>query len=76
MDNEFDPVKGPSHYLKDRLFEPVKVIEDWYLNYHLGNALKYISRAGRKGDVIQDIEKAIWYLRRRLEVEKEKSDTD
>lgn len=76
MDNEFDPVKGPSHYLKDRLFEPVMVIEDWDLNYHLGNALKYISRAGRKDDVIQDIEKAIWYLRRRLEVEKEKSDTD
>ena len=72
MDNKFDPVEAPSHYTEGRSFEPVSVIEDWKLDYHLGNALKYISRAGRKGNIIQDIEKAIWYLRRRLDVEETK----
>tara|TARA_E500000305_G_scaffold38495_1_gene29522 strand:+ start:8441 stop:8695 length:255 start_codon:yes stop_codon:yes gene_type:complete len=71
-DTEFDPVDGPDHYIRGRMYEPVKVIEDWGLNYHLGNALKYISRAGRKNDSDQDISKAIWYLGRYLEFEKEK----
>lgn len=74
MPEDFDPVKNPSHYLKGRKYEPVKVIEDWNLNYHLGNALKYISRAGRKGDSIEDIEKAIWYLQRLVCITKRKHD--
>ena len=69
---EFDSVSRPSHYVKGRVYEPGKVIEDWGLNYHLGNALKYISRAGRKTDSAEDIRKAIWYLNRRLEYEQEK----
>lgn len=61
----FDPVNRPSHYAEGREHEPIDVIEDWELNYHLGNALKYISRAGRKSNnVAQDISKAIWYLER------------
>jgi len=42
------------------------VIEDWELPFHLGNALKYIARAGRKdpSKVREDISKAIWYLER------------
>ena len=35
-------------------------------DYHLGNALKYISRAGRKGSFIEDLKKAIYYLERRI----------
>lgn len=44
-------------------------LSDWGLDrdYYLGNALKYISRAGRKGDFKEDIQKAIWYLERRLQ---------
>ena len=62
-----DNVNHPSHYAEGRRFEPIDVIEDWGLDFHLGNAVKYISRAGRKGDAREDIEKAVWYLNRWLE---------
>jgi hypothetical protein len=57
---------NPNHYKGDRQFEPIEVIEDWGLNYHLGNALKYISRNGRKPgeDPREGLSKAIWYLER------------
>ena len=57
---------NPEHYKGERQFEPIDVIEDWGLNYHLGNALKYIARNGRKPgeDPRQGLSKAIWYLER------------
>ena len=61
-----DPVNAPKHYLSGRTIEPISVIEDWKLDYHLGNALKYISRAGRKDSMKQDLEKAIWYIERKI----------
>ena len=61
-----DKINKPSHYVDGRKYEPIDVIEDWKLNYHLGNALKYISRAGRKDDLIQDLQKAVWYLTREI----------
>jgi hypothetical protein len=59
---------NPSHYHGDRKFEPIAVIEDWGLNYRLGNAVKYIARNGRKPseDPREGIKKAIWYLEREL----------
>ena len=63
---EDDPVDHPAHYTEGRRFEPIDVIEDWELGFHLGNALKYISRAGRKGDAREDLEKAVWYLNREI----------
>lgn len=62
----FDPVRQPAHYIEGRSIEPIDVIEDWELGFHLGNALKYITRAGRKDPATrrQDISKAIWYLER------------
>ena len=59
-----DPVNKPAHYIEGRRFEPIDVIEDWGLGFCLGNAVKYISRAGRKGDTMEDLEKARWYLDR------------
>lgn len=59
-----ETVDHPKHYLAGRKLEPIDVIEDWGLGFHLGCALKYISRAGRKGPELEDIEKAIWYLTR------------
>ena len=56
--NEFDVVHKPSHYAKGRRFEPKDVIADWELGFNLGNALKYISRCGRKGDPVEDLQKA------------------
>lgn len=59
---------NPLHYRGDRKFEPIEVIEDWGLNYRLGNALKYISRNGRKPgeDPREGLKKAIWYLEREI----------
>lgn len=59
---------NPLHYRGDRQFEPIAVIEDWGLNYRLGNALKYIARNGRKPgeDPREGIRKAIWYLEREI----------
>ena len=52
----------------DSPYETIKVIEAWRLDFCLGNALKYISRAGKKdkSKEIEDLEKAIWYIQRRI----------
>lgn len=71
MDNKpeknFDPVSKPSHYTEGRKYEPRKVIHDWGLNFNLGNAVKYISRAGRKVDAVEDLRKAIQYIEFEIE---------
>ena len=54
------------HYRKLKP-EPIEIIEAWGLNFHLGNAIKYIARSSYKGTKKQDIQKAIWYLERELE---------
>jgi DNA-binding SARP family transcriptional activator len=56
-------VEHPAHYGgKDDPYEAIKVIEAWGLGFHLGNALKYIRRAGRKGSRLEDLKKARWSL--------------
>ena len=64
-----DMVNRPAHYCEGRKYEPLNVISDWDLNYRLGSALKYISRAGRKdpSKTVEDLEKAIFYLNREVE---------
>ena len=59
-----DSVDHPSHYAEGRKYEPIVVIEAWGLGVNLRNALKYVSRAGRKEDTVKDLEKAVWYLNR------------
>lgn len=58
-------INHPSHYNQGK-FEAIDVIEDWKLNFNLGNTVKYISRAGHKDDIIQDLKKASWYLDREI----------
>ena len=65
---KFDPVSRPAHYTEGRAYEPIAVIEDWGLPYHLGNVVKYVSRAGRKGDHREDLAKARWYLDRYIDL--------
>jgi hypothetical protein len=63
-------VDHPNHYGgKDNPYEAIKVIEAWGLDFNLGNAVKYISRAGKKDStkLIEDLEKAAWYLNRAIE---------
>lgn len=64
-----DKVDHPDHYGgKENLYEAIKVIEAWNLGFHLGNVVKYISRAGKKHDrVLEDLKKARWYLDRQIE---------
>lgn len=60
-----EEVHHPDHYNAGEL-EVIDVIEDWELDFHLGNAVKYIARANHKDSFEKDIKKAIWYLERKL----------
>lgn len=61
-------VNHPQHYGGEQnTYEAIKVIEAWQLDFYLGNVVKYISRAGKKESEIQDLEKAAWYLNRKIE---------
>jgi hypothetical protein len=60
-----DPVNHPTHY-KVGGIETIDFIEAKGLTYHLGNAVKYITRADHKGNRLQDLEKARWYLDREI----------
>ncbi len=62
-----DVVNHPSHYTDGKI-EVIEFIEDKKLGFCLGNAVKYISRAGKKNPEkeIEDLEKAIWYINRRI----------
>jgi len=57
---------GPTHYKRGSI-EPWDFIRDQSLNYHLGNAIKYIVRAGYKDSKIDDLKKAIHYLQNELD---------
>lgn len=63
-----DPVNHPSHYTDGKI-EVIDFIEDKKLGFHLGNAVKYIARAGKKdpAKTVEDLEKAIWYIKRYIE---------
>jgi len=68
-----DNINHPPHYTFGKI-EPLDIIEDWKLNYHLGNALKYIARAGRKDPdkKVEDLKKAVFYLEREIKQEAQK----
>lgn len=64
----YDNVEKPKHYNTGKI-EVINAIEDWKLDYHLGNVVKYVARAGKKdpNKIIEDLEKAKWYLSRRID---------
>ena len=66
---DHDNVNHPSHYTNGNI-EVIDFIEDKNLPYHLGNAEKYISRAGKKDPekTAEDLQKAVWYLNRYIEL--------
>ena len=69
MEKEY--INHPQHYGgNENPFEPIKVIEHYELNFMLGNTIKYILRAGKKGNKIEDLEKALFYLKREIKNEK------
>ncbi len=62
-------VNHPSHYGGDVPHETYKCLRAWGLESDalIWNAVKYLSRAGKKGNKIEDLEKAIWYIKNRIE---------
>ena len=66
-----EAVNNPSHYGgADNPYEAIKVIDAWDLDFHLGNAVKYISRAGKKDPMkeIEDLKKAEFYIKHKIEL--------
>ena len=62
---EADPVNHPEHY-KVGGIETIDFIEAKSLGYNLGNVVKYITRSDHKGNKLQDLQKAQWYLSREI----------
>jgi hypothetical protein len=65
IEPKHDPVNHPAHY-KYGGIETIDFIEAKELGYNLGNVVKYITRSDHKGNRRQDLEKALWYLKREL----------
>ena len=60
-----DPVNSPAHYTTGGI-ETIDFIEAKKLDYNLGNVVKYITRADHKGNKLEDLRKAQWYLSREI----------
>ena len=56
-----EKINHPEHY-KGNKYEAIDIIDDYQLGFNLGNAVKYILRAGKKGDTLEDLKKAKWYI--------------
>ena len=62
-------VINPEHYRSTNGIQCIDVIEAWELNFHRGNIIKYILRAGQKSPQteIEDLKKAKWYVQREID---------
>lgn len=67
---EHDEINHPSHYGGDNIYEAIKVIDAWELDFTLGNCVKYICRAGKKTGhtLATDLRKARWYLDHKIQL--------
>lgn len=70
-ETKVEKVNHPLHYNQGK-YEAIDVIEDWELNFNLGNCVKYISRCNHKGNKLEDLKKALWYLEREVKNEERK----
>lgn len=61
----YDAIEKPAHYNQSSI-QPVDVIENWRLGYHLGNVVKYVCRHQYKNNPVEDLKKASWYLEREI----------
>jgi len=66
MNKQIDNINHPTHYTQSAI-QPIEVIGAWKLSYCLGNTIKYIARADHKGNKLEDLQKARWYLNKELE---------
>lgn len=65
-----DIINWPKHYNSSKI-QPIDAIESWKLDFCLGNAVKYLARAGKKDPtkLKEDLQKAIWYIQRYIDKE-------
>mgnify|MGYP003474413980 FL=1 len=61
-----DMVSHPAHYGGDNPMEVIKIINHYNLNFELGNVTKYVLRADKKGNKLEDLKKAAWYLQHEI----------
>jgi hypothetical protein len=66
MEPVLDPI-NPAHYKSADGIEVIQVIEAFGLDYHRASALKYLLRAGRKDDELQDMKKCAWFINRAIQ---------
>jgi hypothetical protein len=70
-----DVVNSPSHYTDGGIetidYIKAKLSREEFLGFLKGNALKYVSRAGKKQNMLQDYEKAVWYIDKLIDESKE-----
>ena len=59
-----DPI-NPSHYKRGK-YEVIDVLEDWNLDPHIFTVIKYLARSKYKGNELEDLQKAKWYLDRKI----------
>ncbi len=67
MRNHHDDVDHPKHYNQGSI-EVIDFIEDQRLGFHLGNVVKYVTRAAHHGTAEKDLQKALWYLQRAIDM--------
>ena len=68
MEHNKEWVTHPTHYQSKNGMEVIDVIDNFELNFNLGNAVKYILRCGKKDNDIQELNKAIWYINHEIEL--------
>jgi hypothetical protein len=66
MNNAIEYFKTPEHYENGKEYDIIDVCNDYSLSFNRGNVLKYISRAGKKGNELEDLHKALDYLQREI----------
>ena len=69
-----DNIDWPDHYNKGNI-QPIDFIEDQQLGYHLGNIIKYVCRAAHKGQLLEDLKKARWYLNKYIKLKEKEART-
>lgn len=70
VDTANDNVNSPKHYQSETGLEAIDVIEAFFVdNIYFASAFKYMARAGKKDNLVEDVEKAIWYLERFLDTQ-------
>ena len=70
-----EKVDHPAHYNQGR-FEVIDVIEDWDLNFCEGNVVKYVARHRHKGEPLEDLRKARWYIDRLIQAASDEAITN